>query len=210
MSINVWENIYKNTPLEEIPWRKALSSWFYQLVENSIIPVGSALELGCGTGEKTIYLSKKGFNVVGVDISSTAIEHARRLADKEDVQAEFYAKDATDLSFLKNRMFDFVLDFANLHGIVKEKQSIYVQEIAKHLKSRGLLFLRCFSKRTPDRDKDYFFDPKLGDWKIWYFSEDDILSLFGENFKIIKRHQDDYKVPVKDIYFDEYLLEKLR
>ena len=204
----VWENVYKNTRLEEIPWRIESASWLYQLIENRVVPVGVALDLGCGTGERTIYLAKRGFKVTGVDISKTAIKHARKFADKAEVKTEFHIKDATDLSFLKDKAFDFVLDFSCLHGIAKEKQAKYVKEITKHLKLKGLLFLRCFSKRAPDRNKDYFLGPEVKNWKIWYFSKDDIVSLFGDKFKIIKKHQEDFKTPIRDIYFDEYLMER--
>ena len=206
---NVWERIYKDVPLGRIPWRTASATWFYQLVDNGTIPVGTTLELGCGTGEKAAYLAEKGCKVVAVDISQTAVKHARSLAKQARVEIDFYAKDATDLSFLKNRKFDFVLDFANLHGIARKKQQTYAGEIAKHTQTSSLFFLRCFPKRTPNRKKDYFIDQLVGSWKIWYFSEKDILALFGSDFKVVKRHKEDYKAPVVDIYFDEYLMERL-
>lgn len=205
---NVWEKIYEGIPLKKIPWRSAPATWFYRLVDNETIQAGKALELGCGTGEKAVFLAKRGFKVAAVDISQTAIKYARKFARKEGVKIDFYAKDATDLSFLKNRKFNFVLDFANLHGIVRGKQQIYAREIVKHIKAGGLFFLRCFSRRTPNRNKDYFIDPVVGDWKVWYFSEKDIVELFDGSFKILKRHKEDYKTPVTDIYFDEYLMQK--
>ena len=203
---NVWEKIYKDIPLKKIPWRFAPATWFYKLVNDGVVSTGTVLELGCGTGEKAVYLAKKGFRVAALDISQTAIKHAHKLAKKERVKVDFYAKDATDLSFLRNRKFDFVLDFANLHGIVRSKQQTYAREIVKHTKAGGLFFLRCFSKRTPNRNKDYFIDQIVGDWKVWYFSEEDILTLFGKDFKIVKKHKEDYKTSVMDIYFDEYLM----
>lgn len=206
---NVWEKIYKDIPLKKIPWRSAPATWFYRLVDNETIQAGKALELGCGTGEKAVYLAKRGFKVAAVDISQTVIKHARKLARKEGVKIDFYAKDATDLSFLKDRKFDFILDFANLHGIAGEKQQTYAKGIVKHTNMGGLFYLRCFSKRTPDRKKDYFIDQLVGDWKVWYFSEDDILALFGTSFKILKRHKEDYKTPTMGVYFDEYLMERL-
>lgn len=207
--VSVWEKIYKDISLKKIPWRSAPATWFYRLVDNETIQAGKALELGCGTGEKAVYLAKRGFKVAAVDISQTAIKHARKLARKEGVKIDFYAKDATDLSFLKNRNFDFILDFANLHGIAREKQQAYAQEIIKHTDTGGLFYLRCFSKRTPDRSKDYFIDRLVGDWRVWYFSENDVLALFGNTFKIVKRHEEDYKTPVMKIHFDEYLMKKL-
>lgn len=206
---NVWEEIYADIPLKKIPWRSAPATWFYQLVDSGTVPSGITLELGCGTGEKAVHLAKKGFKVTAVDISRTAIEHVQKLAEKEGVKVAFYVKDATNLSFLKQRQFDFVLDFANLHGVVREKQQTYAQEIIRHTETGGLFFLRCFSKRTPDRGKDYFVDRLVGDWKIWYFSEDDVLELFGSDFKIVKKNTENYKTLVMDVYFDEYLMKRL-
>lgn len=206
---NIWEKTYKDIPLNKIRWRSAPATFFYQLINNKTIQVGKVLELGCGTGEKAVYLAKKGFKVIAVDISQTAIKHACRLARKEKVKIELHAKDATDLSFLKNLKFDFILDFANLHGIPRKKHKVYSQEIIKHIDTGGLFYLRCFSKRTPERSKDYFTDGSVDNWRIWYFSEKDILRLFGSAFKIIKKNKEDYKSPTRDVYFDEYLMKRL-
>ena len=40
------------------------------LVENiEVIPVGKALDLGCGEGRNALYLAYKGFQVTGIDLS---------------------------------------------------------------------------------------------------------------------------------------------
>jgi len=44
------------------------------------LPVGRALELGCGEGGDALWLAEKGWQVTAVDISSTAIERGRAMA----------------------------------------------------------------------------------------------------------------------------------
>ena len=44
-------------------------------------PVGSVLDLGCGTGAHAVRLAQRGFEVVGVDLSDGMLEAARRRAE---------------------------------------------------------------------------------------------------------------------------------
>jgi 2-polyprenyl-3-methyl-5-hydroxy-6-metoxy-1,4-benzoquinol methylase len=140
------EKFYRETPLEKIPWNKAQADFFMKLLKANKLGEGKALDLGCGVGAKSIALAKKGFKVTGIDIAPTAIKYAREKAKKAGVKVRFIAADATDLSFLGEEKFDFILDWANLHGIPKTKRRKYVREIAKHCKKGGKFLLRCWSK----------------------------------------------------------------
>lgn len=44
------------------------------------LPHGRALDLGCGEGRHSLWLATRGWEVVGVDFSSVAIEKARRIS----------------------------------------------------------------------------------------------------------------------------------
>jgi SAM-dependent methyltransferase len=46
---------------------------------------GRALDLGCGEGGDAVWLAENGWEVTGVDISSTALAHAAALADERGV-----------------------------------------------------------------------------------------------------------------------------
>ena len=78
----IYELIYR-FPFVPIDWIFGASSSIENLVElaiNGWIESGRAITLGCGVGRETIYLAKKGFDVTGIDLSSTAIKRARYLA----------------------------------------------------------------------------------------------------------------------------------
>ncbi len=57
------------------------------------------LDVGCGTGRHSIELSKKGYNVVGIDLSESQLRRAKEKASKEKVDIEFIKQDARKLKF---------------------------------------------------------------------------------------------------------------
>ena len=53
------------------------------------VPVSDGLEIGCGEGELSIRLARRGFRMRGCDISSEIVEEARRRAQQAGVEATF-------------------------------------------------------------------------------------------------------------------------
>jgi 2-polyprenyl-3-methyl-5-hydroxy-6-metoxy-1,4-benzoquinol methylase len=49
------------------------------------LPAGTALDLGCGEGGDAVWLAGRGWRVTAVDISATALERARALAERAGV-----------------------------------------------------------------------------------------------------------------------------
>lgn len=204
------EKFYRETPLEKIPWNQTQADFFMKLLNANKLGKGKALDLGCGVGAKSIVLAKKGFKVTGIDIAPTAIKYARKKAKKAGVKVRFIAADATNLSFLGNEKFDFVLDWANLHGIPRNKRRKYVGEIAKHCEKRGLFLLRCWSKDGISKMMYGFLTP-MG--PCYFFSKKDIENLFGKNFKILLTHKSKpFEFPGErppGKWLDEYLMKRI-
>ena len=65
------------------------------------------LDIGCGTGRHAIELAKRGYHVVGVDLSESQLTRARGKAKKAGVKVDFHQKDARQLDF--NDEFDVVI-----------------------------------------------------------------------------------------------------
>lgn len=99
---------------------------------------GLVLELGCGAGNMSQWLKTIGYSdIVGVDISKAAIDHARlRLPDDQ-----FYCLDLTQqpLNALSNS-FDAVFDSHMLHCIVGDDRAAVFQEARRLLKPGGVFF----------------------------------------------------------------------
>jgi 2-polyprenyl-3-methyl-5-hydroxy-6-metoxy-1,4-benzoquinol methylase len=56
------------------------------------VPVSSALEIGCGEGELSIRLARRGFRMRGCDISPEIVEEARGRAADAHVEATFWTQ----------------------------------------------------------------------------------------------------------------------
>lgn len=73
----------------------------------SIKPGASILDIGCGTGRHAIEFAKRGFDVVGVDLSEGMLAVATQKAAEANVSPEFFQANAVD--FRTERRFDAVL-----------------------------------------------------------------------------------------------------
>ena len=82
---------------------------------------GRLLELGAGDGNGTVHLTKWPFDVLGVEISSTAVEMARqRLKATATRNAVVLEMDVITLDELEDRSFDLAIDSGCLHCLVDE------------------------------------------------------------------------------------------
>jgi SAM-dependent methyltransferase len=66
------------------------------------------LDLACGSGRHSLELRRRGFSVVGADISGDLIEIARREAEEENLDVDFVLSDLRELEF--EGEFDLVLN----------------------------------------------------------------------------------------------------
>lgn len=57
------------------------------------------LDVGCGTGRHSIELSKRGYNVTGVDLSEAQLKRAKQKATENNLRIDFQKHDARNLPF---------------------------------------------------------------------------------------------------------------
>jgi SAM-dependent methyltransferase len=76
-------------------------------------PLGRALDLGCGRGQYTPELSRRGWEAVGVDYVPAAIEAAKQ---RDTSGATYLVADVTDLPAAGLNTFDFFLDVGCFQG----------------------------------------------------------------------------------------------
>lgn len=97
-----------------------------------------ALDIGCGTGDNSIWLAQNHFQVVGTDISEIAIEKAKEKASKANIKCDFILVD-----FLKKNIdgapFGFVFDRGCFHSFDSETdREKFAKNVAAHLETFGL------------------------------------------------------------------------
>lgn len=93
------------------------------------------LNPGCGAGEESIYLAKKGGNVWAADISKEMLKIVRKLAIKFNVSSSIktYKEDIEKLSFFGNT-FDLIFGNSILHHVTLDKA---LPELHRVLKKNG-------------------------------------------------------------------------
>ncbi len=57
------------------------------------------LDIGCGTGRHAIELTKRGYNVVGIDLSKSQLDWAKEKAKQEGLKIDFQQHDGRNLPF---------------------------------------------------------------------------------------------------------------
>jgi len=96
-----------------------------------MLPPGSALDVGCGTGDSSIYLAQHGWQVTGVDFTPKALEKARDKASAANANVNFLHADVTHLRQAGiNGPFQVVVDNGCFHGMSDGDRELYVKEIS--------------------------------------------------------------------------------
>jgi len=140
-----WGDAYKTTP----PWDIGRPQpAFVELVRAGELNMGGVLDVGCGTGENSMYLAEKGFSVVGVDLSTRAIDAAKAKAIERKLKVYFRIANALSLDF-KNGYFDNAIDSGLFHTFNDNDRVDFASEIALVLKPDGRYFMLCFSDKEP-------------------------------------------------------------
>jgi 2-polyprenyl-3-methyl-5-hydroxy-6-metoxy-1,4-benzoquinol methylase len=130
------------------PWDgHPMSTTLAALVEgDGALAAGPALDIGCGTGDNSIYLAKHGWRVTGVDYVSKPLEAARAKARAAGVTVDFRQADATQLeSSGVGADFTLIVDNGCLHGMSTEDRDGYVRGVGSVIAPGGRLLIIAFT-----------------------------------------------------------------
>ncbi len=115
-----------------VPWDgHPLPKSLKDLVEgDDALPAGSALDIGCGTGDNAIYLAKHGWKVTGVDYVEKPVNKARAkaAADKPGYPVRT-GRCHPPLRGGIGSNFALIVDNGCLHGMNDEDRDAYVREV---------------------------------------------------------------------------------
>lgn len=154
-------NFIKKNYLEYIFTKGTLQEVDFLVEELSITKGIRILDIGCGAGRHSLELARRGFESVGIDISSGLIEVATNIADKENLKATFYVQDARGLEF--SNEFDAAICLCEgAFGLAGDEQGHrdILKGIYDALKPGGMFILTAMSALTGIRNaKAESFDP---------------------------------------------------
>lgn len=142
----IYDAAYASVPNWEIgrPQRA-----FVQLLNAGLIR-SPVLDVGCGTGELSLFLARNGHQVLGIDLSMVAIQQARDKARWRRVSAEFVVWDALHLSAFKesNLSFQTVVDSAMLHILGDRERDLFIDALGDIVPSGGLYYVLGDARRS--------------------------------------------------------------
>lgn len=137
------------------------------------------LDLGCGPGRDSKYLSDRGLTIYAIDASKEMVKEAKKIAPKALVSQ----MDMRKLDFPKNYFDGVWANFSLLHLKKKELPKV-VSDIYQILKNEGILFIGLkegtreqWEKEELDKNLRMFYS---------YYQKGELVDKVGEaGFKII-------------------------
>jgi SAM-dependent methyltransferase len=119
------------TPWDGHPLAQSLRNLVEGNDSEPALPAAAALELGCGTGDASIYLAKQGWQVTAVDFVPTALEKARAKARVESVNVSFVHADVRHLRQAGIAgPVQLIVDNGCLHNMNDDDRDSYVREVS--------------------------------------------------------------------------------
>lgn len=108
------------------------------------------LDVGCGTGRHAIELSKRGYDVKGVDLSESQLNRAREKASEQGLRIDFLQHDARRLPF--DSEFDAAIMFCEGGFSLMETDEMnfeILKNVTRALKSGGTFLFTALSGLFP-------------------------------------------------------------
>jgi len=107
-----------------------------------------AIDLGCGEGKNSNYISENGINVIGIDQSDLAIHHANQLW--KNSSALFITGDMQSVDGAENS-FDLAVSTGSIHCLESEEQVLsMITKIKRLLRLDGIFVFSSFNDRKQD------------------------------------------------------------
>ncbi len=133
-----WDQRYE---ADKLPWDTGRpDTYLVQMVSRWPQSDSRVLEIGCGTGSNAVWLAAQGFQVTGMDISSSAIRIAGERAAEKKVHCQLEVANFLDCG-LPEEQFSLVFDRGCFHASDGEQgREGFVRRVASSLEKGGLWF----------------------------------------------------------------------
>jgi 2-polyprenyl-3-methyl-5-hydroxy-6-metoxy-1,4-benzoquinol methylase len=108
------------------------------------------LDVGCGTGRHAIELTRRGYNVTGIDLSESQINRAKEKAKVENLSIDFQVQDARNLPF--NSEFDVAIMLCEGGFSLMETDEMnfeILRNATKSLKPQAKFIFSCLNGLFP-------------------------------------------------------------
>jgi len=162
-----WDSAYESL---SAPWLIGQPQPAIVELERAGLITGKVLDVGCGAGEHTIHLTTLGYDVLGVDLSPRAVEHARANAAARETAARFEVADALNLG--SEPRFDTIVDSALFHIFDSARdRAAYLRSLHAVLRPGGRLHILALAESDepgfgPRIPESAIRDAVVGGWEL--------------------------------------------
>lgn len=197
---NIWEREYRNPKLvtkDDKPQADILRFLkFLKKEEKYATNDKNILDLGCGTGRNSNYLAELGNNVIGIEISKTAVNIAKERAIECGVKVDYRLGDIGENYEIKNESIDIVFDVTSSNSLDEKGRENYLREMSRVLRKGGFVFVRALCKDGDDNAKKLLKENPGEEYDTYkikemglterVFSRADFTATYGKYFEILK------------------------
>lgn len=195
-NLRFWNTAWKRVakPHKELPKLPYIHELTRKLKKYQVKKV---LDLGCGSGWLSIFMSKYGFEIIGVDIAKPAVELGKTWAQEDNVNVNFLVGDLLNLPF-KEGSFDAVVCNSVLEHFRTDQAKTLLEKVHAILKDKGFLF-SCFDRvgtgkgeyyELPDATHVYTDQIRQG-MMLRNYSDEELRGLLS-NFDILSFDKNNY------------------
>lgn len=111
------------------------------IAASDVVPVGKALDLGCGQGRNALYLSLLGHAVTAVDYNPDSVEQLTRLAAKDNLAINTAVYNIHDAALSEN--YDFILSTVVFMFLNAERVPAIIADMQAHTNPGGYNLIVC-------------------------------------------------------------------
>ena len=180
-----WENVYGTKQDNEVGWTQQKPQSSLNLIHSLDLPkTAKIIDVGGGDSKLVDHLLDEGFEDLTVlDISSKAIDKARRRLGDKSEKIKWIVNDVLDLE--PEVTYQLWHDRATFHFLTT------VEEIQKYISITeqsvaGFIILATFSDKGPE---------KCSGFSVHRYNEAELTRQFSNNFKKIRCFTEDHPTP---------------
>lgn len=150
------------------------------------------IDIGCGTGRHSLELSKRGYSVVGIDLSQSLLHKAREKAENDGLNISFLHHDARELPF--HEEFDIAIMLCEGGFPLMETDEMnfeILKGVARSLKSNGKFIFTTLNGLFPlfHSVEAFFSSGTTGEGRATYHSNQFDLMTFRDH-KMVEAEDD--------------------
>jgi SAM-dependent methyltransferase len=152
--VQQWDNFHtlksQNPNNPQLVYERDVETYKIDKLLYDLEPDARVLDLGCGDGVDSMYISSKGFNVSALDLSTVVIDENK----EKDPNIDWLTYDISDANLpYSEGEFDLIYCRLSLHYFTEDELENILKDIRNKLKIGGLLYFTVKTQNLQDKIK---------------------------------------------------------